>query len=246
MIVVLTLGRSGSSLVMQTLKHLGADVFGATFNADPSQSHIALNPKGYFEDGVLYAKGLRSKAFEHLKKRDDPSVAFKTDLRNFVDQSATELWQNARADISCVLVSIRIPCEQARSETMDLAGSEGEYGSPRRARIEELSLSGSFLKTYRQSFEALQTLLEGDLDAYRDCTFAVDYAQARTDPNAYVKRIADCAGLDANPQACARAAANIETALYRNKETDLRETQGIWARQTGAQSAYEKIKVHLG
>ncbi|MEP5153098.1 hypothetical protein, partial [Planktotalea sp.] len=66
MIVVLTLGRSGSSLMMQTLKILGADVFGFAFGKNPTKRHVEANPKGYFEDGQLFAKGLNSHAFKKL------------------------------------------------------------------------------------------------------------------------------------------------------------------------------------
>ncbi len=229
--------------MMQTLEILGADPFGRRFDRDPSQQHIDANPKGFFEFGPLYAKGLRSPEFKYLKTHGHSKSAFKTDLRNFVDGDAGALWQEVSAQITCVFVSIRIPCEQTVSEVANF--SEASQSDPAK-RLEELQMSGLFLQTYQQSFDALESRLAGDLSNYRSRVHAVDYAQARTQPKAYVARIAQCAKLAPTEDMFKRAAANIEAGLYRNKQEDLRESQGKWAKQTGAQASYERIKALLG
>ncbi|MEP5154565.1 hypothetical protein, partial [Planktotalea sp.] len=174
------------------------------------------------------------------------NLAFKSDLRNFLKDDIVETWQDAQNKISNVIVSIRIPCEQTRSEFQNFAETAQDKDFERNARLEELRMSGEFLQTYQQSFQALEELLNGPLAVYRDRTFAVDYALARNNPEAYVRRVAQCANLELTEETLAPAMANIEASLYRNKSYDLSETQGQWARQTGAQAAYERIKKLIG
>ncbi|MGH1579291.1 hypothetical protein [Planktotalea sp.] len=245
MIVVLTMGRSGSSLMMQTLKLLGADVFGYTFRKNPTDAHFALNPKGYFEDGRLYARGLKSEAFRRLQAQGNPKIAFKTDVLNFVESDAIELWQGAIHQITCVLVSIRIPCEQARSEFLGTDVHPMPDGSMPSAKLAEFQFSTEFLQNYRQNFQTLERHIEGPLSCYGDRLHAIDYAQARIDPDRYVRRVATCAKLTPTDTEIEQAIDNIEEGLYRNKADDLSETQGHWAQRLGAQKVYEELRMRF-
>lgn len=245
MIVVLTLGRSGSSLIMQTLKHLGADVFGFAFGRDPSAAHIALNPKGYFEDGPLYEKGLRSFAFSKLSERAHRTLAFKSDLRNFSDPSASAAWLDASDRISAVLISIRTPEEQARSEILGMASDE-TGARERDLRVAEFQRATFFLRSYRTCLADLQRQLEGPLAGYRMRCRAIDYKQARLDPEGYVARIAMSAGLDATGRQRRAARDNIELGLYRHRAEALQADYGVWAQDLGALKAYDDIKALLG
>jgi len=245
MIVVLTMGRSGSSLMMQTLKLLGADVFGVLFRDNPTEAHIALNPKGYFEDGRLYSRGLKSRAFRKLKEQGTSRTAFKMDVLNFVEEDTIELWQNALEQITCVLVSFRTPCEQAKSEFLGTHLHPNADGTPPDPKLAEFQLTTEFLKNYRQNFQTLQDHLDGPLSDYSDRTYAVDYAEARNDPAGYVRRVSKCAQLTPTDAHVKQAIANIEAGLYRNKADDLVEKQGEWAKRLGAQAVYEQLKTRF-
>lgn len=246
MIVVLTLGRSGSSLIMQTLKTLGADVVGLVFSRTASTSHIAMNPGGYYEDGPLYSLGLKSRSFQILRDKAGPTTAFKAGLHTFLDDSATALWQEVAPQVTCVLLSIRTPCEQAKSETKGMKIIPEDGHSLPRKDIADFQLSTQFLKTYQQSFDSLQDLLSGSLADYHAKTHAIDYAQTRADALGYVRHIGQCAGLNPKQDQIAKATANIQNALYRHRAEDLRGTHGAWARALGAQASFERIKSLFG
>lgn len=240
MIIVLTLGRSGSSLLMQTLHKLGIAVVGRRFDvkADPESQHFheMLNPKGYYENPDIYYGGPSSNAFQTLMRDGARETACKMDLRHFVDEAQWPYWLDAAASISSILISYRSPSEQARSECAALAESLES-----RDHTREFTFITQFLKDYVATYGAVGPLLNGKLQPLTSKMDYMAYCEA-VDPGAYTRKICAIAGLRPSPQQLSSAVSNISPQLWRIRDCDLTPEERGWASQLGASQVHSQLE----
>lgn len=237
-LVVLTLGRSGSSLAMQTLGLLGHAIVGKKFGqhndlAD-AQLHHSLNPHGYYEDPEIYAGGPRTVGFRKFVDAMGKS-ACKMDLKHFVDAQNTDVWRQAEASIDCIIVSFREPAAQAQSEFL---GSGLAQGNPS-ARDQWLFIA-EFLNRYCETFDKLERTLSSSLKGYAEKAHFLDFAEAR-DGEGYVKRLNGLANCNADSALMASARHNISPDLFRISRAQLDPAITRWADQIGASKIYQRL-----
>ncbi len=230
MIVVLTLGRSGSSLLMQTLRTLGAEVIGRDFDEGKGEAHHQGNPGGYLEDPEIFYRGPETRAFQELP---DDAVC-KMDLRHLVDPGQTTHWLAAADRIQALLISYRQPSEQAQSE---FAGPSVTGATP-----ERFAFITDFLRRYVETFEKTHTILAGELSPLQSRTHYIDYAESAA-PDQYVDRVHSLSDLrETTPGQRTEAVENITPDLYRNRLDTLPEEERHWADKIGATDVYLKLR----
>lgn len=239
LIVVLTLGRSGSSLLMQSLGLLGVSVIGRKFDQhdDPSSAklHHQLNPGGYFEEPDIYYGGPRSEAFHNHLHARSVRRACKMDLRHLSDPLQVDAWLAAAPKISTVLVSFRNPSEQAKSEF--IASGQDQSHSDNRTRFMFIT---SFLQDYCANYGAVPKLAHSPLSVLAGKTSLVDFAEIAS-PRSYVERIVQLASLDPTQAEFDRAIANIDSDLLRIRANDLDRQERDWASDIGADEVFNQL-----
>ncbi|CAO1652471.1 hypothetical protein [Parasphingorhabdus sp. NYA22] len=240
MIIVLTLGRSGSSMLMQILQKLGVTVIGQKFDvkADPlsQQIHENLNPKGYFEKPEIFYGGPSSDEFQAVLKTRRSDIACKMDVRHFVDEKQLPYWIDAAEGISSILLSYRKPSEQARSEFMtDTDPGHHDSGTF------EFTFLTRFLKDYVETYGAVQPLLRSKLQALAPKLDYVAYSEAKN-PEHYIRRISEILNLQPSPEQFASASSNISPELCRVNDFELGAEERNWAVQLGAENVYSQIE----
>lgn len=240
MIIVLTLGRSGSSLLMQTLQKLGVTVAGRQFDVKgdslSQQFHEALNPKGYFESPEIYFGGPSSAAFQTLMKSDRRNMACKMDVRHFVDERQWPYWLDAAEAISSILLSYRSPAEQARSEFAGVAGT-ARY----REQSHEFTFITRFLKDYVETYGAVDSLVGSTLQPLASKIDYIAYSEAKN-AESYTVRLGALVGLQPSPEQLSSAVSNISPKLFRIRDSDLSPEERHWASQLGATAVYSQLE----
>lgn len=199
-IVVLTHPRTGSSLLMQTLRLLGVEVVGEAERADVAAE---ANPKGFYEHlGVLghglYAP-LLAKSPALLRGR-----AVKIGLPTLSQRHSEPEWAALSAPRVVRLLPIRSPSESLRSEKtlFKEAAPRGSADIVFSARI--------LLRSYGVLTQWFTS--PAHAGAIPDC---IDHRQAIDDPPGYVDRVARCAHLQPTDAQRSAAIANIDRDLYR-------------------------------
>jgi hypothetical protein len=213
-IIVLTRPRTGSSLVMQTLRLLGAEVIGSFEHA---QLPAAANPRGFFEDPELLRRGLQAPALARqpalLRGR-----AVKLSLHPIVRRGAHEEWEALAQSSAALLLPIRTPAEWLVSSEVLL-----------RERLTPARRS-AFFRAWARNY-----LLDVGYLAERVCSprfsraapICLDYRQAMTDPSGYVMAVAAAGGLRPNSSQVAEAVANIDRGLYRARVDDVEAVRRV-------------------
>lgn len=209
-IVVLTHPRTGSSLVMQTLRLLGAEVIGSL---EHPRLPMSANPRGFFEEPEVLRRGLYAAAVAQ-----QPSLlrgrAVKLALHPLVQRGSDDEWTSlARATL---LLPIRSPAEWLVATNVLLR--TGATSAHRAAAM----------RAWARNF-----LVDVGYLAERICSpdfagaapICLDYRDAVTDPGAYVETVAAAAGLSPTPSQLAQAAANIDRSLYRVRLDEVDEAQ---------------------
>ena len=207
-IVVLTHPRTGSSLVMQTLRLLGAPVIGS---AEHSHLPASANPKGYFEDHELLRHGLHSPALisqpAMLRGR-----AVKLALHPLVKRRSIEEWAAiARSNVT-LLLPIRTPAEWLASSEALLCAD----GTPARRS----AFFHTWVRDYLLDVGYLAACVGTDGFSHI-APACIDYRQAVSDPAAYVETVATAARLRPTSSQVAEAIANIDRGLYRTRIDDV-------------------------
>ncbi|WP_323800821.1 hypothetical protein [Parasphingorhabdus sp.] len=236
----MTLGRSGSSLLMQILKKLDITVVGQKFDVkgDPlsQQIHEKLNPKGYFEKPEIFHGGPSSIEFQELVKNSGPDIACKMDVRHFVDEKQLPFWIDAAEDISSILLSYRVPSEQARSEYLGDAVS-----IQHNCQTHEFTFMTRFLRDYVETYGSFDSVLSNRLRMLASKVDYVAYSDA-LNPETYVKRLCSILKRQPSPEQLSSAILNISPDLFRIKDSDLSEEERNWAVQLGAEKVYSEIE----
>ena len=109
--VVLALPRTGSSLIMQTLKILGKNVIGDKYRDDLP---VSANPKGYYEYKELLSQGLISRITETLGDRLEGS-AVKIAATSMLLPVRGRQWKELEKNSACMFITYRHPLEIAVS-----------------------------------------------------------------------------------------------------------------------------------
>lgn len=233
MIVVLTLGRSGSSLLMQTLRELGVDVAGRDFRTEASAEHYQGNPKGYWEDPQIYHHGIASENFQTLIS--SPNRACKMDLRHLFNPSESMAWLRSEPRLKAIYISIREPSEQARSEYM------GQIAKHERTPLLEFQFTTTFLIRYVRVFHKIAAALDGDLRALKPKIHLVNYADAQRNSPEFVRRVVATAKLNSTRSQIESAAENIDPNLHRIQFDNLSPVEHQWAQKLQARDLFELL-----
>lgn len=204
-IIVLTHSRTGSSLLMQTLRLLGADVVGDFEHPDLDQQ---LNPKGFYENRAILRNGLHAKVLltEPAMLRDR---AVKIALRMLVIRKSEDEWAALARPNTTLLLPIRSPSEVLQSRQALLQSSE--------APMRRLQFQASWRDNLLDFGFLANRVLAGGFAQPPVC---IDYGEAIEDPARYVRHVAAAAGLSCTPSATAEAIANIDRGLYHVRATD--------------------------
>lgn len=205
MIIVSGEPRSGTSLMMQTLKHLGIDVVGDKFWEKGSQSKRDLNPDGFYEVKKVVVGGINK---DNAKLYQNKAVKVIT-VGILPDANNSSSLEYCERLIYCT----RSPAEIAMSQTkleqaITVSVNKGYKWDNRRPKpdLERYIVSvASFLKMY----------FGLDASAKAKISF-VDYSDMISSPLSTVKRV--CAIVNANPELVSNAVSNINQNLYRTKD----------------------------
>lgn len=213
-IIVLTHPRTGSSLVMQTLRLLGADVIGS---AEHSHLPMSANPRGFFEDGELLRQGLQAPALARqpalLRRR-----CVKLALHPIVERRSDEEWTALAQSNATLLLPIRTPAEWLVSSEALL---HADVTAARRS-----ALFRAWARRYLIDVGYLADRV-CSTEFSRAAPICIDYRLAVTNPPAYVMAVAEAAGLRPTSSQVAQAVANIDRGLYRARIDDVEAVRRI-------------------
>lgn len=202
-IVVLTHPRTGSSLVMQTLRLLGVPVVGT---AEHPHLPASANPRGYFEDHDMLRHGLQSPALER-----EPSIlsgrAVKLALHPLVRRASVDEWTTLARSAAALLLPVRTPAEWLASAETLLCADETPAGR------------SAFFRTWVRNYLCDVGYVAGRVhdDSLARRPICIDYREAIADAAGYVESVAAAAGLSPTSDQVERAVANIDRGLYRTR-----------------------------
>ena len=207
-IFVLTHPRTGSSLVMQTLRLLGAAVIGSV---EHPELPIAMNPRGFLEEPELLRHGLHAPALDYqpalLRGR-----SIKLALHPLAKRASGEEWTALAQSNVALILPIRTPAEWLVSLEVLLRAD----ATPARRAAFVRAWARDYLLDL--GYLAARVCAPGFVRAAPTC---VDYRQSVTDPTAYVMSVAGAGGLRPTTEQVAQAVANIDRSLYRTRSDDV-------------------------
>lgn len=226
LIIVLAHPRTGSSLLMQTLKLLNVAVIGQ-FERNDLPQHA--NPKGYFEDMHILSKGITEETIEKIEQSESEIVAFKIALAVMVEDKRVSHWQYLKEKQATILVPIRPPLESAVS---NLVFNRNNNDLVHFRRIT------SFLRNYCLQYKSLSDILLSTVPQLLSNCFMINYHQALNNPQKYMQSIIDVVGLTVSESKFNDALKNIDSKLYRYNQSLLEEYVKNWNRIIGADRIY--------
>ena len=239
MIIVLTQGRSGSSLLMQSLRHLGIRVAGRAFDTKDSaisqKRHEILNPHGYWEEPGIYYGGLSSVEFHSLCKISKCPVACKMDIKHFTDENQTQNWLDIADKITSILISYRDPSEQAFSEYNATLQQSSNTNNQ-----ERFQFVTKFLRDYQKHYGGISYTLE-KLRLLKTKVYYVNYAGVKC-PEKYITDLTSMAEIHCTPEQYQLAVSNVSARLYRVTQSSLTNEEKSWAIKLGALDVYLRLK----
>lgn len=239
MVIVLTLGRSGSSMLMQSLKLLGMNVIGRDFDIKGSaisqKKHEELNPKGYLEEPRIYYGGPASIEFQTLCQQNQYPSACKMDIRHFTNTNQSKYWKNLANDITSILVSYRDPSEQASSEHTASFQQDSTIDAK-----EYFRFISKFLMDYKNTYGCIDETLNKRLPSLRHKVYFIDYASAKK-PQEYIAKLRSLTDIQPTQDQYHLAVSNISPKLFRVTHSSLSKEEIFWARKTGALDVYLEL-----
>jgi len=215
-IVVLATPRTGSSLVMQTLRLLGVPVVGERWRRDTPRS---ANPRGFFVDSDLLARGLDSRN----RKRLGDSLwhsAWKIEHHHLVMRPEPGEWRRLVDSRATLLVPMRHPLESVfswRALSLERSGAGEPDGTDGFVSVTRYLIRS--LRLYAERQFRLAEWLTGEASALADRCRFVPYELHRQ-PRLYVDLVCQHTGLTAEPERFERAVANVTPDLYRYRASD--------------------------
>ncbi|MBE0650711.1 MAG: hypothetical protein IH595_07695 [Bacteroidales bacterium] len=226
LIVVLAHPRTGSSLLMQTLRFLNVGILGRFEREDLPQQ---ANPKGYYEDREILGKGLTDWAIERIEQDHNEILAVKIALTGMMRDDRSHQWQYLRKKRATILVTIRPPLESAVSR-MVFTNLPDE--------ITRFKLITTFLRNYQLQYKALSKKLLTEVTELLPKTFTINYHTAQHIPDKYIQSIIDSAGLTVSKSQVKDAINNIDPKLYRYNQDSFENNVKEWHRKIGSESYY--------
>lgn len=228
-IVVLTHPRTGSSLLMQTLRLLGAEIRGEAERPDVPRE---ANPRGYYEHVPVLHHGLRA-----LPLATQPTLlrgqAFKLSLSALVSRADPEEWRRLRQPAVTLLLPVRSPTESLRSQQVFLLQPKEQA----RRALHHVASVRSHLLDYATL--ARWTTAE---DFGRPAPTVIDYPLALSAPAAYLDLVARSASLRPTEAQRAAAAANIDHALHRYTAARVSAEEPASARAEVLEAIYQTLR----
>ena len=230
-IIVLTHPRTGSSLLMQTLRLLGADVIGS---AEHPRLPASANPKGFFEEPELLRHGLHAPALV-----SEPAMlrgrSVKLALHSLVKRGSAGEWAVLARSNAALILPIRTPGEWLASSAVlhrtDLTAAE----------------RAGFIRGWARDY-----LIDVGYLASRVCApgfsrvapICIEYHAAVRDPARYVMAVATAGGLRPTSSQVSQAIANIDPGLYRTRAGDMEAVQRLTAGVRPLEAIHELLRSH--
>lgn len=232
-IVVLAYPRTGSSLCMQTLKHLGAHVAG---NAERPDLDVDGNPRGYYEDMRVLGKGLTEKIVREYQAIQASHVAFKLAYKPLLPNHKRTTPEQQIAFLQQLnprfILTVRHPVESIMS-----IQRWSKSTCPKKQFIHITQK----LKTYKANIETILKVLSENGWLNTENCLIQNYHSAIINPVAYVERITEFTQFQPSRQQITSAEANIAPELFRYKAEALPADVMVWDKKIGATAAYERL-----
>ncbi len=231
-VIVLAEARTGSSLLMQTLRLLGKEILGQF-----ERKHLpqVANPHGYYEDEDFLGKGL----FAHTLLKDPEALkgkAVKFSLFRLVIRSSPQEdaeWKTLIDSEATLLVPIRHPVETLLSREVFLP----EQMPEQKRFLIRFGDVGSLLRDYAQMAHFFSRAETGK------CRIAmIDYALSVDSPEQYVAEVARAAGLKPSDKQRQAALSNITRKLYRYRKQEADPKVLEWIRTARLETIYETLR----
>ena len=227
LIIVLAHQRTGSSLLMQTLRLLGVGVIGQFERKNLPQQ---ANPKGYYEEKDILCKGITDVTIEQINHNRDETLALKVALQNFINDNRESQWYYLKEKQATILVTIRPPLESAVSRLVF---------NNKQDEVSQFRWITTFLRNYRLHYQTLSKILVSRVPELIPGTYTIDYHQALNNPQKYVQGIIDKLELTVSKSQVDNAFKNIDSTLYRFKQESFNKDFIEWNQKLGADQYYD-------
>lgn len=227
LVIVLAHPRTGSSLLMQTLKLLGAEVVGSLMREDlPPEA----NPRGYFEDKHLLSEGMTEAHIGKIELIQGECLAAKVALAGMLKSKRLDQWRYWQERGATILVPVRHPLETALSRTVF---------NPVKEADKRFIFITKFLWKYSREFSDLARILIEEVPLLLPNIYVVPYDWARHEPVNYIERVAAMAGIVPDAKKKVAALTNIDPSLYRYRLDDFDSEYRAWDKKIGASKTFE-------
>ena len=154
---------------------------------------------------------------------------FKIALNGMVKNSRLEHWQYLQKKRAAILVTIRPPLESAVSSLVFNRKND---------ELVHFKQITTYLRSYFLNYKALSEILLSKVPELMSNIFIVNYHMALNNPQKYVKRIVERAGLVVSKSQFQNAMENIDQDLYRYNQDFFEDNFKNWNRIIGADQIY--------
>jgi len=231
LIIVLAHPRTGSSMLMQTLRLLGVEIIGEFERKDLPQE---ANPRGYFEDVEILSKGLTEYAIEKIASRTGDALATKIALSQMTKSDSICQWQYLQRIQAKILIPTRNPLEIALSRQV--------FKCPEN-KINQFAQVTFFLRKYQLEFKKLAEIFITMVPGLLSNIYLIPYSLAFDDAERYVNKISAILSNDVSEEQKIAARNNIDSSLYRYRFSDFTDEEKAWHRKLGASLVYDALSV---
>lgn len=230
--IVLAHPRTGSSLLMQTLRLLGMPVVGVAKRPDLPAT---ANPRGYYEHGEILAQGLLSPETtrDPLMLRGRAVKLAVTAMIRRTEQGTSGEWELMRRANAVILIPIRHPAESLLSREI----FELDEAVRRKATMRIFADIRRMLCDYAY----LCTWICGQASS-RPAPHCIDYGMAQSNPVGYVTRIASLARLEPSEASLQAAIGNIQSTLHRYRLENLPAELQDWIKTSRLDRIYHLLR----
>lgn len=229
LIIVLAHPRTGSSMLMQTLRLLNVKVIGQ-FEREDLPQHA--NPKGYYEDKKILKKGLTLEAIDKIEKNESETLAVKIALSGMIQEDRVGQWRYMAEKGAIVFMPIRSPLEIASSRMVFKASYDN---------ITRFVMISSFLRDYPLHLKSLAKIFLTETPELLSNIHTINHQTAYHKPSQYIQKIIDVAQLSVTEKAVSNALKNIDPSLYRYKQDSFDDELWQWYRNSGTKPFYDTL-----
>lgn len=229
LVVVLCHPRTGSSLLMQTLRHLGMSVIGQRWR---DTLPVEANPAGYWEDTEAFRDGFSPENLARIGTSLDRS-AIKLPLRTLNKPRLAYQWDWLETTRPTLFLCTRHPLEIASSRQIFRQRGTDD--------MQRFILITRFLRTYSNDVQRFRSLLANRSTEFAKSIKIIDYRLPHLDPAGYLDQICRHATLSPTATQQASAIHNINPELYRHRYDDLPAQFRHWSAQLPAEQRYAEL-----